>query len=73
MLRRELAPRDTAAADLHVLIARNIGCVFSERREAHIRHQRARRGLSGDGAGRAVIALCDRADDIVGKRTALIE
>ena len=73
MLQRELAPRDAAAADLHVLIARNVGRVFTERRKAHIGHQRARRGLTGDRAGRAVIALGDRADHIIGKRAALIE
>ena len=47
--------------------------MFAERCEAHVGHQRARRGLAGDGAGRAVIALGDRANHIVGKRAALIE
>ena len=73
MLRRELTPCDAATADLHALIARNVGCVFSQRGEAHIGHQRACRGLAGDGAGRAVITLGNRADHVVGKRAALIK
>ena len=73
MLRRKLASCDAAAADLHVLIARDVGRVFAERCEAHVGHQRARRGLAGDGAGRAIITLGDRADHVVGKRAALIK
>ena len=73
MLRRELTPCDAASADLHILIARNVGRVFTERGEAHIGHQRARRSFAGDGAGCAIITLGDCADHVVGKCAALIE